>query len=65
MSATATFLVLYSTPADPETFERHYSDVHVPLTKAPPAFAATPSPGSHAPSGATRATSLPPSNGTP
>ncbi len=36
MSATATFLVLYSTPADPETFERHYSDVHVPLTKALP-----------------------------
>ena len=27
------FLVLYSTPADPMEFERHYRDVHIPLAK--------------------------------
>lgn len=33
---TATFLVVYATPTDPEAFDRHYRDVHVPLTKALP-----------------------------
>ena len=28
---TARFLALYETPADPEAFERHYRDVHIPL----------------------------------
>lgn len=26
------FLVLYDTPEDPEAFERHYREVHIPLT---------------------------------
>jgi uncharacterized protein (TIGR02118 family) len=30
------FLVLYNTPEDPEAFERHYRDVHIPLTKKLP-----------------------------
>lgn len=30
------FLVLYDTPDDPEAFERHYRDVHIPLTKKLP-----------------------------
>ena len=30
------FLVLYNTPADPTAFERHYRDVHIPLTKKLP-----------------------------
>jgi uncharacterized protein (TIGR02118 family) len=28
---TARFLALYDTPADPETFGRHYRQVHIPL----------------------------------
>ncbi len=28
---TARLLALYDTPADPETFDRHYRDVHIPL----------------------------------
>ena len=28
---TARFLALYHTPADPETFDRHYREVHIPL----------------------------------
>ena len=28
---TARFLALYDTPADPETFNRHYREVHIPL----------------------------------
>jgi uncharacterized protein (TIGR02118 family) len=27
------FLVLYDTPQDPEAFERHYRDVHIPLAR--------------------------------
>ncbi|MGE5291399.1 MAG: EthD family reductase [Micromonosporaceae bacterium] len=30
------FLVLYSTPQDPEAFDRHYRDVHIPLAKKLP-----------------------------
>ncbi len=30
------FLVLYDTPEDPEAFERHYREVHIPLTKKLP-----------------------------
>jgi uncharacterized protein (TIGR02118 family) len=28
---TARFLALYDTPADPEAFDRHYHEVHIPL----------------------------------
>ncbi len=27
------FLVLYNAPTDPEAFERHYREVHIPLAK--------------------------------
>jgi len=30
------FLVLYDTPADPEAFERHYREIHIPLVKQLP-----------------------------
>ena len=30
------FLVLYDTPDDPEAFDRHYREVHIPLTKKLP-----------------------------
>jgi len=30
------FLVLYDRPADPEAFERHYREVHIPLAKQLP-----------------------------
>jgi len=30
------FLVLYDKPDDPEAFERHYRDVHIPLAKKLP-----------------------------
>ncbi len=33
---TARFLALYKTPADPETFERHYRQVHIPLLRQLP-----------------------------
>jgi uncharacterized protein (TIGR02118 family) len=28
---TARFLALYETPADPEAFDRHYREIHIPL----------------------------------
>ena len=31
MTTTARLLVLWGTPADPDLFERHYREVHVPL----------------------------------
>jgi uncharacterized protein (TIGR02118 family) len=36
MSKTARFLVLWGTPHDPEEFDRHYRDVHIPLAKQIP-----------------------------
>lgn len=30
------FLVVYETPADPDAFDRHYREVHVPLATALP-----------------------------
>jgi uncharacterized protein (TIGR02118 family) len=36
MTTTARFLVLWDTPEDPEHFERHYREVHVPLVKQLP-----------------------------
>lgn len=30
------FLVLYHRPADPEAFDRHYREVHIPLAKKLP-----------------------------
>jgi uncharacterized protein (TIGR02118 family) len=32
----ARFLVLWSTPEDPDLFEQHYREVHVPLVKKMP-----------------------------
>ena len=36
MTTTARFLVLWDTPNDPDLFERHYREVHVPLVKRLP-----------------------------
>jgi uncharacterized protein (TIGR02118 family) len=33
---TARFLAAYETPADPEAFDRHYREVHVPLCRRLP-----------------------------
>lgn len=33
---SARFLVLYATPTDPQAFERHYRQVHIPLTRRLP-----------------------------
>ncbi len=33
---TARFLALYETPADPEAFDRHYREVHIPLASRLP-----------------------------
>lgn len=33
---TARFLALYETPADPEAFDRHYREVHIPLARKLP-----------------------------
>jgi uncharacterized protein (TIGR02118 family) len=33
---TARFLALYETPADPETFDRHYREIHIPLGRQLP-----------------------------
>jgi len=30
---TARFLAAYETPADPEAFDRHYHEVHIPLCR--------------------------------
>jgi uncharacterized protein (TIGR02118 family) len=36
MTTMARFLVLWGTPQDPEFFERHYREIHVPLVKQLP-----------------------------
>ncbi len=33
---TVRFLVLYETPTDPEAFDRHYREVHIPLGRRLP-----------------------------
>jgi uncharacterized protein (TIGR02118 family) len=33
---TARFLAVYETPAEPETFDRHYREVHIPLAQRLP-----------------------------
>ncbi len=33
---TARFLALYETPADPEVFDRHYRETHIPLIRQLP-----------------------------
>ncbi len=33
---TARFLALYETPADPEAFDRHYRETHIPLIRGLP-----------------------------
>ena len=35
---TARFLALYQAPADPEAFDRHYREVHIPLACQLPAL---------------------------
>ena len=36
MTAMARFMVLWGTPEDPDYFERHYREIHVPLVKKLP-----------------------------
>jgi uncharacterized protein (TIGR02118 family) len=36
MMTTARFLILWGTPQDPDFFERHYREIHVPLVKKLP-----------------------------
>ena len=33
---TARFLALYDPPADPEAFDRHYDEIHIPLIRQLP-----------------------------
>jgi uncharacterized protein (TIGR02118 family) len=33
---TARFIALYERPADPETFDRHYRQIHIPLLRQLP-----------------------------
>jgi uncharacterized protein (TIGR02118 family) len=33
---TVRFLALYETPADPEAFDRHYREIHIPLVRRLP-----------------------------
>ena len=33
---TARFLALYDAPADPEAFDRHYDEIHIPLIRQLP-----------------------------
>jgi uncharacterized protein (TIGR02118 family) len=35
---TARFLALYEAPADPEAFDQHYRQVHIPLVRQLPAL---------------------------
>jgi uncharacterized protein (TIGR02118 family) len=35
---TVRFLALYQAPADPEAFDRHYREVHIPLVRQLPAL---------------------------
>ena len=32
----ASLVVMYGTPADPQAFDRHYHDIHIPLAKTIP-----------------------------
>lgn len=36
LAAHARFIVLWERPTDPEAFERHYRDVHIPLARKIP-----------------------------
>ncbi|MFJ4653335.1 EthD family reductase [Nocardia sp. NPDC088792] len=36
MALVARFLVLWDTPTDPEEFDKHYREVHIPLCKQLP-----------------------------
>ena len=36
MSGMIRFIVLYDPPADPESFDRHYREVHIPLVRKLP-----------------------------
>ena len=45
MTTTARFLVLWGTPQDPDFFERHYREIHVPLVKKLPGGRGSPGSG--------------------
>lgn len=34
--ANARFIILWETPSDPEEFDRHYREVHIPLARSLP-----------------------------
>ncbi|SRR6266567_143624 len=36
MTTSARFLILWDTPEDPQEFDRHYREVHIPLAKQMP-----------------------------
>ena len=36
MTTTARFIVLWGAPDDPEAFNRHYQEVHIPLARKLP-----------------------------
>ena len=36
MPTTARFIVLWGTPTEPEAFDRHYREVHIPLARRLP-----------------------------
>jgi uncharacterized protein (TIGR02118 family) len=36
MSTRARFIVLWGTPTDPEAFDRHYREIHIPLGRQLP-----------------------------
>jgi uncharacterized protein (TIGR02118 family) len=36
MPTTARFIILWGTPTDPEAFDRHYREIHIPLTRQLP-----------------------------
>ena len=59
---TARFLALYEKPADPEAFDRHYREIHIPLGHRLPGCAGTRSAVTSPPSGARRTSPTNPSH---
>ena len=62
---TARFLALYDPPADPEAFDRHYDEIHIPLIRQLPGLRRYSVAVTWQPSTACPATSLPSWNGRP
>ena len=42
---TVRFLALYETPTEPEAFDRHYREVHIPLARQLPGLRRYAAPG--------------------